>query len=536
MDGDLVAAVEAHRFDPVETALWRNSDLDFRDLASLLRSLAEPAPCAGLKASEEALDERVVRQLAADEDIARRAGGRANLLRLWEACQTPDFRKTTFEDHLRLARDLFGHLTAGNGLIPEDWMGLHIGRLDRLDGEIEALSARLAGVRTLAYVAHRPDWLADPAHWREKSRDLEDRLSDTLHEKLMARFVDQRTSALLRGLGARREVLAGVSADGLVTVEGFTVGRLSGLAFDPDRGASALEQKALRRAAERVVAPEINRRLGILAAESDDAFALSPDGLVLWRGAAAAALTGGAPFNPTLRLLTELGARPARERAERRLAAYVAREARRRFSGLSRLDRAIADERLRGLARGIAWRLTQAGGVIDRRAVEPDLASLSRSERRSLRQLGVRIGAFCLYLPGQLNAEAVAFATAFAAAAPDDLRADGLRGLARIGELAVPALELERLGEAVRVAPRRDGGAVLTAEALAGVGPLPEGAELILRALGFAPAGRAPAGQPLAWRRLRGVPRPARQVHSPFAVLGSLAPAPRKRRPRIRRA
>jgi len=150
--------------------------------------LAEPAPRPGLKASEEALDERVARQLAADEDVARRASGRASLLRLWEACQTPDFRKTTFEDHLRLARDLFGHLTLGNGLIPEDWMGQHMGRLDRLDGEIEALSARLAGVRTLAYVAHRPDWLADPAHWREKSRDLEDRLSDTLHEKLMARL------------------------------------------------------------------------------------------------------------------------------------------------------------------------------------------------------------------------------------------------------------------------------------------------------------------------------------------------------------
>jgi len=543
MDADLVAAVEAHRFDPVEAALWRNSDLDFADLASLLRSLAEPAPRAGLKASEEALDERVVRQLAADEDIVRRAGGRASLLRLWEACQTPDFRKTTFEDHLRLARDLFCHLTAGNGLIPEDWMGQHIGRLDRLDGEIEALSARLAGVRTLAYVAHRPDWLADPSHWREKSRDLEDRLSDTLHEKLMARFIDQRASALLRGLGAHGEVLAGVSADGLVTVEGFTVGRLRGLAFDADRGASALEQKALRRAAERVVAPEINRRLGALTAEPDDAFALSPDGLVLWRGGAAGALAGGDPFNPAVRLLTELGARPARERAARRLAAYVAREARRRFSGLSRLDRAIADERLRGLARGIAWRLTQAGGVIDRRAVEPDLACLSRSERRSLRQLGVRIGAFCLYLPGQLNAEALAFAAAFASSAvTTDPRTDGLRGLARIGDLTVSAQALERLGEALRAAPRRDGGAIVTAEALAGVDPSPEGAERLLRALGFASVGRAQPGQPLAWRRGRSVPLPARQVHSPFAVLAPFAvlerpvPAPRTRRPRIRRA
>jgi hypothetical protein len=123
-----------------------------------------------------------------------------------------------------------------------------------------------------------------------------------------------------------------------------------------------------------------------------------------------------------------------------------------------------------------------------------------------------------------------------------DPRTDGLRGLARIGELAVPAQTLERLGEALRVAPRRDGGAILTAESLAGVDPSPEEAERVLRALGFVPAGRANPDQPLAWRRGRGVPRTARLVHSPFAVLAPfavlerLAPAPRKRRPRIRRA
>jgi ATP-dependent RNA helicase SUPV3L1/SUV3 len=533
MDAELVEAVESHRFDPVNTAQWRNDDLDFRSLPSLLRSLAEPAPRPGLKASEDALDERVLRQLAAEEELADRTRDRAALFRLWEACQTPDFRKTTFDDHLRLVRDLFGHLTLGEGLIPEDWMAQHLGRLDRPDGEIEALSARLAGVRTLAYVAHRPDWLADPLHWREKSRALEDRLSDTLHEKLMARFVDQRTSALLRGLGARREILAGIGPDGAVTVEGFAVGRLRGLAFDAAKGASALEQKALRRAAERVVEPEINRRLGVLTAERDDAFALLPDGMILWRGEGAAALANSDPFNPAVRLLTEHGARPARERASRRLAAIVAAEARRRFSGLARLRRAIADDALKGLARGIAWRLAEAGGVIDRREVEPDLSSLSAAERRSLRQLGVRIGAFCLFMPGQLKAETMAFAAAFAAVggvSPDPATC-GLRGLARIGELTVPALELERLGEALRTAPRRNGGAVLTAEVLQALG-LSE-AEQLLRALGFFPVG--PLGQPTAWRRRR-TPSPlTRLAHSPFAALEQLAPQARPHRRHRRR-
>jgi ATP-dependent RNA helicase SUPV3L1/SUV3 len=533
MDADLVAAVEAHRFDPVERALWRNSDLDLRSLAGLLRSLAEPAPRPGLKASEEALDERTLRQLAADDDLARRAGDRDALLRLWEACQTPDFRKTTFDDHLRLVRDLFGYLTVREGLIPEDWMAQHLGQLDRLDGEIEALSGRLAGVRTLAYLAHRPDWLADPPHWRDKSRALEDRLSDTLHEKLMARFVDQRTSALIRGLGARREILAGVGSDGEVTVEGFAVGRLRGLTFDAVRGAGALEQKTLRRAAERVVGPEINRRLGALAAEPDEAFAIAPEGLVLWRGEGAGTLGGGDPFNPAVRLLTELGGRPARERAQRRLAGFVAAQSRRRFAGLWRLSQAIASDRLRGLARGVAWRLAEAGGVIDRRQVEPDLSSLSRSERRNLRQQGVRVGAFCLWLPDQLNRESQTLAVALArgAGAAAGVKAEGLRGLARIGEMAVAVEALERLDETLRAAPRRNGGAVLAPEALASLAPSDGSAERILKAVGFVPSGE---GVARVWRRRR-TTAPARTlVHSPFAALGALAP-PAKSRPRRRR-
>src|SRR5579871_1549666 len=265
MDDDVVAQVEEHRFEPVTAALWRNDRLDFSSLANLLRSLAAPAPREGLKPSEEALDETTLRQLAADPDVADRAKDRSALFRLWDACQTPDFRKTTLEDHVRLARTLFEHLTEGAGRVPDDWMAAQFRQIDRADGEIDALSMRLANVRTLAYVANRPDWLADPGHWQDVTRALEDRLSDSLHEKLMARFIDRRTSALMRGLGQGEELLAGLADDGAVTVEGHFVGRLNGLAFEGERGSSALESKALRAAAQRAVAPEIARRLGRLA-------------------------------------------------------------------------------------------------------------------------------------------------------------------------------------------------------------------------------------------------------------------------------
>jgi ATP-dependent RNA helicase SUPV3L1/SUV3 len=550
MDDDLVAQVEEHRFEPVTAALWRNDRLDFRSLADLLRSLSEPAPREGLKPSEEALDETTLRQLAADEDIAARCRDRSALYRLWDACQTPDFRKTTMEDHVRLAKTLFEHLTEGEGHVPDDWMAGQLKQIDRTEGEIDTLSMRLANVRTLAYVANRPEWLADPAHWQGVTRALEDRLSDTLHEKLMARFIDRRTSALMRGLGQSEELLAGVAADGTVTVEGHFVGRLNGLAFEGARGSSNLEAKALRAAAQRAVAPEVARRLGKIAAEPDAAFQLSPDGVVLWRGEAAGALASDRPFAPRVRLYGELGSAPARERAARRLEAFLAAEARRRLPSLRKIDEALASGSLRGLPRGLAYRLIEAGGVLARAGLEAELKSLSQAERRALRALGVRIGAFALYAP-ELAGRGRAFARPFAlAAAPSWTPADGgvvalptprpdpralsLRGLVPVGRHAAPVEQLERLDELLRGAARQGGGVLFSDQAREELGWSEADTAAVLRALGYATVG-GPKTQ--VWRRRA---EPARKekaasapAASPFAALAALQPkAPRRRRRR----
>ncbi len=351
IDPDLAEQVETHAFEPVAAAEWRNARLDFDSLTELQRSLTAPPPRAGLKLAEESLDETVLNKLAEDETVVRRAKDRTNLALLWDVCQTPDFRKTTIEDHTRFARTIFTHLTEHNRRIPEDWVEGQFKALDRLEGDIDALSARLASVRTLAYVANRVDWLADPAHWQGRTRALEDRLSDTLHERLMQRFIDRRTSALMRGLehprdpaGRRRR---GRNGDGRGPLR-----RAPARAphFEPARGASALEDKALRAAAERAIGPEIARRLGRLAADDDDAFALLPNGMMLWRGEATGQLAGGGPFSPRVRLFGELGPQPARERAQRRLEAFIAAEAGRRLQPLRQLKAAVAKGGFKGLA------------------------------------------------------------------------------------------------------------------------------------------------------------------------------------------
>ncbi|MEO8114294.1 MAG: helicase-related protein, partial [Phenylobacterium sp.] len=557
MDADLVEAVQQHQFEPVTAAEWRSPKLDFGSLANLLRSLAKAPERAGLSLSAEALDETALRQLASDPDVVDRARDRSALIRLWDVCQTPDFRKVAPEEHVRLVKDFFFQLTDGRRRISEDWISRQYGHLDRTDGDIDALAARLSNVRTLAYVANRTDWLADPAGWQGRTRALEDRLSDTLHEKLMARFVDRRTSALMRGLRVREDMLAGVGADGAVTVEGHYVGKLTGVRFEAAQGSSVLEEKALRAAAIHAVGPEIARRLGRLTAEPDEAFALAPDGVVLWRGEAAGVLAGGQPFSPRVRLFGELGPETARERATRRLEAFVASEAARRLAPLRKLEAAVAEGRIKGLARGLAYRLIEAGGVLDRSLVRVEAKGLSQVERRMLRSLGVRLGAFSLYMPALLNAEARALTQAFAARetphwrpaahavsalpqprpTPRALAAFGLRA---VRDLAVPVEQLERLDELLRAAPRQSGGAALSDQARQDLGWSEAESQSILRGLGFAPTVRPKAGEPIAWRR-RNEPVPkavaSPRPHSPFAALAALKDQPvPARRPRRRKA
>jgi ATP-dependent RNA helicase SUPV3L1/SUV3 len=549
MDADLIEAVEEHRFEPIVAAEWRNAALDFSSLSALQRSLAAPPGEPGLKLSAEALDEKTLRAVADEPEVIDRcARDRAALARLWDVCQTPDFRKTSGEEHIRLVREFFGWLTSRDRKVPEDWIAGQYRHLDRTDGEIDTLAARLASVRTLAYVANRPDWLKDAGGWQGKTRLLEDRLSDTLHEKLMARFVDRRTSVLMRALHVRSDMLAGVAADGAVTVEGQYVGRLQGVAFEPAQGASVLEEKALRAAAVTAVGPEIAKRLGQLAAEPDEAFAFTPDGVVLWRGEAAGALAGGTPFAPRVRLYGELGHAPARERAARRLEAFLASEAARRLGPLRRLESAISSGKIRGLARGIAYRLLEAGGILDRDLVRAEAKALSQVERRTLKSLGVRLGAFSLYMPALLKPQALAFAQGFTpregrpsagrltgpAPPPTVLAAFGLRAA---GGHAVPVETLERLDALLRAASKPG---LLSHEAQAELGWNEAEAREVMRALGFIPTTKAKPGEPLVWRRRseRPKPPPATKTppHSPFAALAALQQAPPPaRRPRRRR-
>lgn len=537
LDEDLVEQVVNHQFEPVQNAEWRNARLDFDTLPDLLRSLTTTPERAGLKLTAQSLDETLLRRALQDEEIARISRSRGTIMRLWECCQLPDFQKTTLDEHVRLSRDIFHALTGKRGRLTDDWFAPRFAELDRDDGQIDQLSARLAGVRTLSYIAARPDWLDQAKIWREKTRALEDRLSDVLHERLTARFVDRKTTALMRSLNDHAGSLAEVAADGIVTVDGEAVGHLEGVRFAGESGGSLLADRTLKAAALRAVGPEIARRLGKLAADGDDAFSVTPEGDVMWSGALAAKIINAEPFSPRVRLIGDLGPQAARDRAQRRIEAWLASEAGRALRDLRRLKQAIETGGLKGLPRGIAFRLLEAGGILDRRDVERDLAALSQVERRTLKTFAVRVGVHSVWLPGAMKPRARVMTQAFSAGEPFRASGEGLAllpipqpsvralsafGRRAIGRWSVPVELLEKIAEAKQAA----GKSTIPDAALAELGLKADEAGALLGALKTIRAQQPdrPGGRPIVVK------------DSPFAKLAELTtPAEPARRKRPRR-
>ncbi|TKB37811.1 MAG: helicase, partial [Mesorhizobium sp.] len=255
-DEDLVKKIEGHDFDPVKVLQWRTADFDFASLDALKRSIETNAPVEGLTRALPAVDAQALEHLSRDaDDIRTLATGRERVALLWEACALPDYRKIAPAQHADLIASIYMDLVR-HGHVDENYMAEQVRRADTTDGDIDTLSHRIAQIRTWTFVSNRPGWLADQLHWQEKTREIEDRLSDALHERLTKRFVDRRTSVLMRRLRENTMPEAEISPTGTVLVESHHVGELQGFRFTADQSAGGEDAKAVRTAAQKALAAE----------------------------------------------------------------------------------------------------------------------------------------------------------------------------------------------------------------------------------------------------------------------------------------
>jgi ATP-dependent RNA helicase SUPV3L1/SUV3 len=400
----IVEAVETHSFDRLDHLCWRNGVLDFTHVDSLLASLFEPPPRPGLIRGNDATDLQTLVLLAREQEIRELAGGRSRVRLLWEACQIPDFRKLAEDSHVRLCGRVFDHI-ARERRLPTDWLAGQIAQLDRLDGDIDTLMQRLAGIRVWSYIAARSDWVADAPHWQGRAREVEDRLSDVLHERLTARFVDRRAALLLRRLeaGDGVELLSAVTRRGEVVVEGHAVGQIEGFGFVPDPLSEGEERRLVLRAARRALREEMPQRVGRLEREPDSAFAWLSDPdvpwqRIAWNGTTVARLRAGVDaLRPQVEVFdTEFLDGPSRERVRVRLQGFVDAQVR---AALAPLTAAVAAADAEGELRGPLHRLIEGLGVVPgatEEAIPPAL-------RGRLKAMGVRAGRFALFVPSLLK-------------------------------------------------------------------------------------------------------------------------------------
>jgi ATP-dependent RNA helicase SUPV3L1/SUV3 len=402
LSSDLIDRLETHTFEPVKSLQWRNRDLDFASLDRLRDSLRAAPREVRLTRARTVDDVTALETVSHDHEVVGFAQSRQTVSRLWDVCQIPDYRKISAQNHADLVATLYKFLMAPQERIPEDWFAQQVALADRTDGDIDTLANRIAHIRTWTFVSNRVDWLADHEHWQARTRAIEDSLSDALHVQLTQRFVDRRTSALMRGLKEKDELYAEISEDGAVHVEKHFVGRLQGFRFFPDAQAEGIHGKAARNAAAHVLAKELAMRVRRVVAAKADAFKLARNAAIVWRETEIARLEPGEdPLKPAVIVeADEYLPAAEKEKVRERLVAWLAEVVGERLKPLVEID---AAQDIAGLARGIAFRLRENFGVLRREKVAEEIRSLDQPARAQLRKYGVRFGAFNIYFPTMLK-------------------------------------------------------------------------------------------------------------------------------------
>ncbi|GBE43607.1 ski2-like helicase [bacterium BMS3Bbin10] len=393
-----IAALEAHEFEPVKMLQWRNGSLDFTSVDRLKDALRAQPDHKRLTRGRMVNDLIALENVSSDEKVKALAIAPAAIARLWEVCQIPDYRKISAADHAAIITQLYCHLLSENGHIPEDWFTDQLRHAENTSGDIDTLANRISHIRTWTFVSHRSDWLADPGHWQERTRAIEDKLSDALHERLTQRFVDRRTSVLMKSMRDKQSLHAEIEADGSVHVERHFVGRLDGFLFTPDTSAAGIHGKAARNAAAKVLSEELAERAKRLVEAAPEKLELTRLGQIMWENSPVARLEKGSePLKPSLTILADehLSA-PEHGRIEARISDWLNGVIDERLEPLVKL---AAAEDISGLAKGVAFQLLESLGALKRDDVADDIRQLDQEARGQLRRYGVRFGAFNIFMP-----------------------------------------------------------------------------------------------------------------------------------------
>ena len=397
LDSRLINLLENHNFLPIKKLNWRNSNLDFSSVLHLIKALEQEPPNSDLTKAREADDIIALKSLWGFRQVTEKVLHSSDVQLLWNVCKIPDYRKISPSDHSMLLMQIFEFLS-NSCRIPDDWLHSHVLRLNKLDGDIDVLSKRLSFIRTWRYVANRKNWIDDPVYWQGYTREIEDKLSDALHEKLKQRFIDKRTSILMKGLRQRETLVAEIREDNAVFIDEQFVGKLNGFIFELDKSIPLEQKKTFASAASSALSDKLQLLAEKLYRGNDTEIDVSDQGEFIWRDSIIGTCEKGSDiFKPEIvPFVSDFVPEGVREQIKRRLDHFLKRKIDNLFEPLFNVQN---DEAIIGVSRGLSFRLYESLGVIPRSVVMDDVKKITQEERALLRKHGIRFGQFTIFFP-----------------------------------------------------------------------------------------------------------------------------------------
>ncbi len=405
-----VELLENHKFEEIQFLFWRNSGLNFNNPSVLLKSLEEKPNRAWLRKIRECEDEKALKFFLRDKNLENFEFTERKLKLLWECCQIPDFVKKTYGNHYEVISNVFKYLNSGKGKITDEYMRLQLIKLDKLDGNVDSISNRIANVRTWSYVSNKNNWVENQNYWIEKTKLLEDKLSDRLHEELTKTFIDKRASVLARGLKQDMEFETKILNNNDVIIDDQFIGKINGLKLELDLKKGALETdiKSLKKAARQTVGPELEKRIQSII--ETGLIELNNDFRIYWRKFKIGRLIPGKDYlNPKIELIVDdILEQNQRQKLTNYLTKWIANKINTTLKSL--IDLKFLKEKNSSI-KALAYQLYENNGVLKRDQVADYLKNLEQNERKILRDLGVKFGRYHIFLHKLIKPEPVSLRT-----------------------------------------------------------------------------------------------------------------------------
>ena len=406
LSAEEIELIESHKLEPIQYIFWRNSNLNFKNFESLINSLDEKPTKKILRRIYDCEDEKLLKFFLKEHSKYNILNEKNSLEIIWECCQIPDFVKHTYGHHLEVVSKVFDFLTSGKKKILNKYMKKQLNSLDKLEGNVDSISNRIANVRTWSYVSNKKGWVENQDYWIERTKILEDKLSDRLHEELTKSFIDKRASILARGLKQDIDLKTEITDQKNVLIDGQYIGELKGLKLNLDLKIDSLDTdiKSLKKASRQGVGPELVKRINQII--NSNILKLKEDFKIYWGNDPIAYLTPGKNYlEPNLNLIADdILEFENRNRLQIHLEQWLKKFIKEKLTDLVNLNNI---EKNNNSIRALCYQLFENNGVLKRDLVSEFVKQLSLDNRKILRKNGIKIGRYHIYLHKIIKPEAV---------------------------------------------------------------------------------------------------------------------------------